>query len=143
MSDSMRPRPHSRLVSGDVFWSATYRMRLFLVFIVLATFVMLPIDWRGPGGKALPELVVALALITELPRAVHDKRVVLLSGGLVAATISARWLGVLRPGWATDSLASLLTAMTLVLVAGVILIDVFGPGPVNVDRIFGAVPHTS
>src|SRR3954468_8707310 len=53
MSDSEGPRLRSRLASGDVFWSATYRMRLFLAFLVIATFVVLPIDWRGPGGKLL------------------------------------------------------------------------------------------
>jgi hypothetical protein len=128
-----------RLVSGERFWSAPYRMGLFLGSVMLVIFVLIPLEGRIPGGDILGELVWLVTLSTGIPRMFNNQLVVVPLRGLVVATLGARWLGVLRPTPATDSLAVLLSVATLVLMAGVILIDVFGSDLRSVERILGAI----
>jgi hypothetical protein len=128
-----------RLASGEFFWSAPYRMGLFLGSVVLVIFVLIPTEGRIPGGDILGELVWLVTLGTGIPRMFNNQLVVVPLRGLVVATIGARWLGVLRPGPAIDHLAVSLTVATLLLMAGVIPIDVFGSDLRNPERILGAV----
>lgn len=132
-----RERHSTKLV--DYYWSFDRRLSLFLGFVVLLIFVIEPVRSRVEGSLIVVEIIFAFTLITGVLRVIKSKRAGRLAVVLVTATLAVRWLGPLWPGSVTEGVQSLLSGMTLGLLAVVILIDVFGPGSTGADQILGAV----
>ena len=122
-----------------LFWSADYRLSLLLVFLVLEVFVLSPILRRGGVGGIVGEVATTVVFVTGTLRMVHNRSLAMLAVTLAVATSVTRWLARLELVSSIEGPESLLTAVMLMFMACVILVEVIGPGPTNLDRILGAV----
>jgi voltage-gated potassium channel Kch len=121
------------------FWLSEWSLSALLAMLILDGFVIGPIAQSQDAPGVLQPAVFSLVLISGVATALRSRAITGLVVALVAVGLVTRWMSHLRPSLAlarADTAFSLGWAM---LLAAVILVQVFRPGRVNLHRIQGAV----
>ena len=110
-----------------------------LVFLVLALFVGAPLVAMGLTGPFLFDLLFSLFLLSGV--AAFSNQRLLMAGilSVVVVTLGVRWAGYLLPGTAMGIWDDVLTILALLILAALVLIQVFREGPITSHRIQGSI----
>ena len=121
------------------YWGTERGLTAMLVFLVLALFVGAPFATMGLVGPFLFDALFTLFLLSGVA-AVSNRRLLMFAILAIAAvTVVVRWAGYLLPGAAMSIWDDALTILALTILAGLVLIRVFQPGPITSHRIQGAI----
>ena len=121
------------------FWEADRGLTIFLVLIVLGTFVVPVLTGGRPGTRFVGDVVFSLFLVTGAWAVSWKRSTAVLVSVSAAAALVVRWTARFVPSldltvWTTTS-----SLVTEVLLAAIVLARVFQGGRINRQRIEGAV----
>ena len=121
------------------YWGTERGLSAMLVFLVLALFVGAPLVAMGVVGPFLFDALFTLFLLSGV--AAFSNRRLLMAGILtvVAVTVGVRWAGYVLPGTAMGIWDDVLTILALLILAALVLIQVFSEGPITSHRIQGSI----
>lgn len=121
------------------FWRGDWPLSFLLGLLLLVVFVLYPMSYRATFVAILLQPFFSLILISGVA-AVGGRRTVLALAALLA--VGTAVIGCIRPNRPSEWLSVLGTSMWTLffaMLAGVILIRVFGEGRINFHRIRGAL----
>jgi Ion channel len=110
-----------------------------LVFIALAVFVGGPLLATGTIGVFLFDALFALLLVSGVVTVARRPVLTAIASILTAATVVLRWVSLEAPESGARIWASALTIVLLLILAVMVLLQVFKAGPVTSHRIQGAI----
>jgi hypothetical protein len=121
------------------FWLSEWSLSGLLVLLVIDGFVISPLAELEIVPGFLPPVAFTLVLIAGLGTALRSRRARGIVAVLVAVSFVVRWASHAYPSAAllhADSAATLAWAIVL---AGLVLVHVYRPGPISLHRVQGAI----
>lgn len=126
-----------RIVSQ--FWRSDWHLSFLLGLLLLVVFVLYPMSDRGKFVGVVLQAVFSLILISGAAMLAGSRTVLALAVLFAVGTASVGWLRLYAPDGRLTVLGTSMWIMFFAMLAGVILIRVFGEGRINFHRIQGAV----
>ena len=124
------------------FWASDEGLTALLASTALFIFVVVPLDaaaWLGPWAATVIDLWIAIMVLSGIAAVSRTRASALITTGLLVAFLAVQWAGSRwNAEWLTPVHAALALAVTA-LIAFMVLVQVYRPGPVTVNRIKGAV----
>lgn len=121
------------------FWLSERSLSVFLLLLVVDAFVVRPlIELQAMSGLLQP-VVFSLVLVAGIGTTLRSRRITVLVSLLAVVSLVVRWASHVYPSPAlvrADAASSL--AWTIVL-AALVLVQVYRPGPINMHRVQGAI----
>jgi len=121
------------------FWSTDRSLTVLLVLLGILIFVINPLGDLGVTGSLLMSVFFSLVLLSGVGAVSKHALTTALVGGLVVVSLVVRWLRYWIYG---DWLAlpdALISSLFCVIMAVVVLAQVFREGPITAQRLQGAV----
>jgi hypothetical protein len=121
------------------FWSTDRSLTVLLVLLGIFVFIIDPLADIGVAGQLLMSVLFSLVLISGVSTVAKSTLPTVLVGSLVLTNLAARWL---RLGLGGESLAAadaFFSSLFCVILAIVVLVQVFRAGPITSQRVQGAV----
>jgi hypothetical protein len=110
-----------------------------LVLLVILIFVVQPLGEIGVAGRAVTTLVFSLMLISSVWAVAGTRRSAVVVGVVVTATLLVRWLRLWLGSGSLVFPSALVSLVFCVVVALVVLAQVFRAGRITVHHVQGAV----
>jgi hypothetical protein len=120
-------------------WSSERGLSAMLVFMALAVFVGGPLLATGTVGAFLFDALFSLLLVSGVVTVARRPLLTAAVSVLTAATIVLRWTSLESPQSAARLWAGALSIILLLVLAVLVLLQVFKEGPVTSHRIQGAI----
>jgi hypothetical protein len=121
------------------FWSTDRSLSLLLASLVLVIFVIHPLQGAGVGGRLLIAVFFSFMLISGVGAVAKNALTTAVVGGLVVTSLAVRWLRLWLGGESLLISDTFVSSLFCVILAVVVLAQVFREGPVTWYRIQGAV----
>jgi len=121
------------------FWSTDRSLSLLLASLVLVIFVIQPLQATGVAGRLLMALFFSFILISGVAAVAKNTLTTCVVGGVVVATLVIRGLRLWRGGASLTISDTAISSLFCLVLAVVVLAQVFRKGPVTWYRIQGAV----
>ena len=121
------------------FWSTDRSLSLLLASLVLVIFVIQPLQAAGVAGRLLMALFFSFILISGVAAVAKNTLTTCVVGGVVVATLVIRGLRLWRGGASLTISDTAISSLFCLVLAVVVLAQVFRKGPVTWYRIQGAV----
>jgi voltage-gated potassium channel Kch len=121
------------------FWSTDRSLTALLVMLSVVIFVIDPLGDLGVAGSLVMSVAFSLLLISGVGAVARSVFSTALVGGLVLAALAVRWLRWSLGGELLDSWNAFFSALFCVILAVVVLLQVFREGPITSQRVQGAV----
>jgi len=128
-----------RIVHFFQIWSKEWGLTAFLVLLIVLVFIVAPIVHLGVVGRWVMNVFFSFLLISGVAAVSERRSLTVLSTGLVVVTIGLRWMAHATSSPAIESASAFSTIVCLGLLAGVVIAQVFGKGPITGHRIQGAI----
>jgi hypothetical protein len=126
-------------VSLVKFWSLDQRLTFFLACLVLIIFVILPLAGLGILGKFVVDLVLSMLMISGVIATRRSLALKIFVASLTIGGLIFHWTNVYVLSQRHPVLDSLLLMLCLFAFAAITLMQLFSPGPVNLNRVLGAI----
>lgn len=121
------------------FWSSDYGLSVLLILLVVLIFVIHPLREIGVGGRLLIGLVYSLILLAGVAAVAQNALITVMVGGIVFVNLVVRWARFFSSDRVLDESNLLFSALSSIVLAIVVLAQVFRKGPITFHRIQGAV----
>ncbi|HBZ69992.1 MAG TPA: hypothetical protein DEP35_09760 [Deltaproteobacteria bacterium] len=123
------------------FWQTDWSLSALLVLILVDTFVTAPLlQSRDTTGVLLFQLsIFSVFLLSGVAFAFRNPALTAMVGAFAAGAFLVRWTNHFHPNSSLARIESGLSLVFCVLLGAVILIQVLRSGPINAQRIQGAV----
>jgi hypothetical protein len=121
------------------FWSTDRSLSLLLVSLVLVIFVIQPLQAAGVGGRLLVTLFFSFILISGVAAVAKNALTTAMVGTVVIITLVVRWLRLWFDRGSLAAPDALFSSLFCIVLAVVVLAQVFRKGPITSYRIQGAV----
>lgn len=121
------------------FWATDRGLSIFLIMIVLVTFVLPPLGSLGIIGRVIFDIFFSLLLISGIVSMSERKKVFVIAAVSAMIALVFRWTDSVAPFPVLDVLDQLTTISCNILFCIIILTRVLKKGPVTFHRIQGAV----
>ena len=121
------------------FWSTDRSLSLLLVSLVLVIFVIQPLQVAGVGSRVLIAVFFSFILISGVGAVARNALTTAVVGGLVVTSLAVRWLRLWLGGESLMISDTCVSSLFCIILAVVVLAQVFREGPVTWYRIQGAV----
>ncbi len=128
-----RPAPLAGL------WQSDKGLSALLVFLCLALFVGSPLADAGSAGELAFDVLFSLLLVSGVVTVGKRPLLTGFVAALTVATLVLRWAGLRSPGSASQLAGFALSIVLLLVLAALVLVQVFREGPITVYRIQGAI----
>ena len=120
------------------FWSTENGMTSLLIFTVAYLFVMCALG-DFSFGKLVADLLFSLIIVAGVLTTFKQRWVSFLAVVLAVASLSLTWVNHLHPTGGLTILGTVLKIIFVGLLLAVLIVQVFGAGPVTPQRIRGAI----
>ena len=131
-------RAKARRVISDT-WQSQANLSLFLVLIILLGFVFPAMGFARDDFRLYSCLGFTLMLISGTAIAWGHRKLLVLAGFVSSATIAVLWMNLLTPTRTLEIWANGWAIAAILVIALVLLVQVFGHGRVTHVRIEGAI----
>ena len=121
------------------FWRSDWHLSCLLGLLLLVVFVLYPMSDRGLFVGVMLQAVFSLILISGATMLAGSRTVLALAALFAVGTASIGWMRLYAQDGRLTVLSTSMWIMFFAMLAGVILIRVFGEGRINFHRIQGAV----
>jgi Ion channel len=121
------------------FWMADWHLSFLLGLLLLVVFVLYPMSDRGSFIGIVLQSLFSLILITGAAVVANSRAVLALAALFAVGTAAVGWVRLYAPGGALVIPGVSMWILFFAMLAGVILMRVFGEGSINFHRIQGAV----
>lgn len=121
------------------FWSVDYSLTALLLCLCLNIFVVQPLGIHATGGRLVASLLFSLILLSGVGAVAHGAVTAVFMGGVVVASLAVHWLRFSFRSAALVSWDALASSLFCIVLALVVLAQVFREGPITLHRIQGAV----
>jgi hypothetical protein len=121
------------------FWSTDRSLSLLLASLVLVIFVIQPLQVAGVGSRVLIGVFFSFMLISGVGAVAKNALTTAVVGGLVVTSLAMRWLRLWLGGESLVISDTAISSLFCIILAVVVLAQVFREGPVTWYRIQGAV----
>jgi len=121
------------------FWSTDRSLSLLLASLTLLIFVIRPLQEIGVAGRLLISLFFSFILISGVAAIAKNALTTAVVGGLVVTSLVVRWLRLWLGGQSLVASDTFVSSLFCIILALVVLAQVFREGPVTWYRIQGAV----
>lgn len=136
MSDRTHGEPPSLLLG---FWATDRSLALLLFLLCVVIFVITPLGDLGITGSLVMSVTFSAILITGVATVAHNALATVLVGTLVLTNLAVRWLRWSLGGQLLHSWNAGCSFLFCIIMAAVVLVQVFREGPITAHRIQGAV----
>jgi len=121
------------------FWVSDWGLSALLALLIVDSFVLGPIiELREVAGLVQPVLF-SLILLSGVAMTLRRRSVTIVVATMAAIDFAIRWTSHLHRSVALLRVDAVLSMTFAALLAAVILVQVFRPGPMNMHRIRGAI----
>jgi Ion channel len=120
-------------------WQSQANLSFFLALLVFVTFVLPSLGFGRDDAKLYSDLNFSLVLISGVAIAWGQRKLFLLAGFIGSAAVAVRWMAYFTPTPALQLWADGWTLAAILVIALVLLFEVFRNGPVTPSRIQGAI----
>jgi hypothetical protein len=125
--------------SRSKFWSVDQRLTFFLASLILIIFVILPLAGLGLLGKFVVDIVLTLLMIAGVIATQRSLALKIFIGSLTIGGLIFHWTNVYVLSQGHPELDALLLLFCLFAFVIITLLQLFRPGPINLQRVLGAV----
>jgi len=136
------PLNASRHESVARFWLSDWSLSALLALLVVAIFILDPILQLRATPAVLQPVVYSLFVVAAAPialRARGHRGVTVLFGTLGVVNIVIRWTSYIHPNTMLDCADTIVSLAFCVVLAAMLLVQAYAPGPIDLRRIRGAV----
>ena len=128
-----------RIVHFFQIWSKEWGLTAFLVLLIVLLFIVAPIVHLGVVGRQVMSVFFSFLLISGVAAVPEGRALTVLATSLVVFTIGLRWMAHLTSSPAIETASAYSTIVCIGVLAGVVMVQVFGKGPITGHRIQGAI----
>jgi hypothetical protein len=128
-----------RIPDARVLWRADWGLSAMLVFLVLATFVASPLVSLGVLPGVVLHAAFCLLFLSGVFATFRRRAIGWITTVLLVAGVVVRWSHVLTPRPWLAVAVEVFTIALLVILAALVLKQVFREGPITAHRIQGAI----
>jgi voltage-gated potassium channel Kch len=121
------------------FWSTDTSLTALLAFLCLDLFLLQPLGQHGVVGGLVLSMVFSLMLVSGVGAVAKSMLTTLSVGGIVLVALVLHWLRVWAGGQSLAMSDAATAAIFCIVLALVVLAQVFREGPITSHRIQGAV----
>jgi ion channel len=121
------------------YWSSDYSLSALLLFLCLNLFVVLPMKHLEVRGRVLVSIVFSLMLVSGIWTVARNWLMTAVIGSIVLTSLAVHWVRLLLGGRALAVSDAGMSTFFCVMLALVVLAQVFSAGPITAHRIQGAV----
>jgi hypothetical protein len=126
-------------LSLERFWLSEWSLSALLAFLVIDGFVIGPLAELGVVPGVLPSVVFSLVILSGMEAALRSRRLGWLVAALVGVSLIVRWASHVYPSLALARAESAATLAWGIVLVGLVLTQVYRPGPINLHRVQGAI----
>jgi hypothetical protein len=128
--------------SGSRFsrlWASDWSLTVLLVFLLIAIFVVRPLELLGVDAHLVSALAFSVILISGVVNVVRSRMASTLFGAVAVASVAVHWVhyALYGPPWVGFDALSAIVACAML--AWIVLKQVFREGPITTQRIQGAI----
>jgi hypothetical protein len=120
-------------------WESQANLALFLALLVGCVFVLPSIGFGKHDEQLYRDVSYSVLVISGVAIAWGRRRLFYSAAALGCIALIVRWLAWGKPGIGFELWREELTLATVLTIAAIVLVQVFGRGPVTVVRIQGAI----
>jgi hypothetical protein len=131
-------RAKARRVLAET-WQSQANLSFFLVLLVLFSFVFPVLGFGRKDIKLYSDATFSLLLISGVAIAWGQRWLMLIAGFVGSACIAVRWMNLLTPSTTLQIWSDAWSVAAILVIAFVLLAQVFRPGRVSHSRIQGAI----
>ena len=121
------------------FWATDRSLTILLLLLGVGIFVIHPLGDIDVAGRLLTSLFFSLILISGVAAVAKHARTTVFVGSVVLISLVLRWLRLWLGGGSLATSDALSSSLFCVILAAVVLAQVFREGPITWHRIQGAV----
>jgi len=121
------------------FWSTDRSLTILLVLLGIFLFIVDPLGDLGVAGQLLMSVFFSFVLISGVSAVAKSALPTVLVGSLVLTNLAARWLRMGLGGGLLAAADAFFSSLFCVILAVVVLAQVFRAGPITSQRVQGAV----
>lgn len=123
----------------DRFWASDVSLTVLLVFLIIAIFILRPIESSGVDVRLATSLVFSLILLSGIVAVAHSHRMLWTFAGVAVVTVILHWSHYAAYGAPWIGIDAISAILSFAMLAGIVLVQVFREGPVTIQRLQGAV----
>lgn len=131
-------RRKARAVIAET-WQSQANLSLFLGMLVVTGFLLPSMGFGKRDLRLYSDIVFSLLLISGVAIAWGQRTLFLLSGSVASVALVVRWLALWKETRSLELWSDAWTLLAIFIIALVLLVQVFRPGPVTHLRIQGAI----
>lgn len=131
-------RAKARRVIADS-WQSQANLSIFLALLVLFSFVFPVLGFGRRDATLYADVTFSLLLISGVAIAWGQRWLMLIAGFVGSACIAVRWMNLLTPSPTLQIWSDAWSVAAILVIAFVLLAQVFRPGRVSHSRIQGAI----
>jgi hypothetical protein len=131
-------RPNARALIVQT-WQSQANLSFFLVLLVVTVFVLPVLQVRQTRFGLIGSIVYSLVLISGVAVGWGRRGLFVTAACATVPALFVRWLAWFSPGGSIQIWSEALSLISVVVIAYVLLAQVFREGPINVMRVQGAV----
>lgn len=136
MRTHVRPRARDLIAQT---WQSQANLALFLLLIVVTVFILPAVNVERVHLRFFGDVVYSLLLVTGVAIAWGQRNLFAVAATVGAITLAARWLAWASPGPKIEICNEVASLISVLVIAYVLLAQIFRKGPINVMRVQGAV----
>jgi Ion channel len=134
--DAVRDKARALITES---WQSQANLSFFLALLVLVGFVLPSLGFGRDDARLYSDLAFSLVLISGVAIAWGQRKLFPLAGFVGSAALAVRWMAYFTPTPALQLWADGWTVVATLVIAMVLLLQVFRNGPVTHSRIQGAI----
>ena len=120
-------------------WQSQANLSFFLALLVVVAFVLPSMGFGANDIKLYSDLAFSLLLLSGVAIAWGRRKLFLVAGFVGSAALAVRWMAFFTPTAALQLWSDQWSLAAILLIAVVLLLQVFREGPVTHSRIQGAI----
>jgi hypothetical protein len=120
-------------------WASDWSLTVLLVFLLIAIFVVRPLEILGVDARLVSAVAFSVVLISGVVNVVRSRMASTLFGVVAIASVAMHWVhyALYGPPWVGFDALSAIVACAML--AWIVLKQVFREGPITTQRIQGAI----
>jgi Ion channel len=120
-------------------WQSQANLSLFLALLVLVAFVLPSLGFGRDDLQIYADIAFSVLLISAVAIAWGQRKLFMLSGFVGSVALAVRWMAFFTPTSVLQVWSDWWTLAAILVIAVVLLLQVFREGPVTFMRIQGAI----
>jgi hypothetical protein len=136
MKNHLRPRARQLIVQT---WQSQANLALFLLMVVVTVFILPAVNVERVHLRLFGDVVYSFLLFTGVAIAWGQRNLFGVAATVGAITLAARWLAWASPGPKIEICNEVTSLISVLVIAYVLLAQIFRKGPINVMRVQGAI----